>query len=129
MIPNAFSAMAATHAASKGMMKETRLLAPWTRTACATELARCVEWYKNVGKGDDSTEIPAYPPKEVVTDVLCEPNIPLPVLTRIVEAPVFAPDGTIQTAPGYHAAGRTLLRAGRRVCDTRRARSTDATRH
>ena len=72
------------------------------------ELARCVEWYKNVGKGDDSSEIPAYPPKEVVTDVLCEPNIPLPVLTRIVEAPVFAPDGTIQTAPGYHAAGRTF---------------------
>jgi phage/plasmid primase-like uncharacterized protein len=72
------------------------------------ELARCIEWYKNVGDGDDSTEIPAYPPKDVVRDVLSEPNIPLPVLTRIVEAPVFAPDGSIQTAPGYHPAGRTF---------------------
>ncbi|MFZ1936270.1 MAG: hypothetical protein WCB27_13260 [Thermoguttaceae bacterium] len=39
-------------------------------------------------------------------DVLAQPDMPLPVLTRIVEAPIFAADGTLQAAPGYHQAGR-----------------------
>jgi hypothetical protein len=30
------------------------------------------------------------------------PNIPLPVLNRVVTAPVFSPGGVLQTEPGYH---------------------------
>jgi len=52
------------------------------------------------------------PPKDVIENMLAMPDIFLPVLERIVEAPVFAPDGTIETSPGYHAGSRTYY-AGR----------------
>jgi putative DNA primase/helicase len=48
------------------------------------------------------------PPREVIENMLAMPDISLPILERIVEAPVFAPDGTIETAPGYHATSRTF---------------------
>ena len=48
----------------------------------------------------------SYPPLRVVRHMLVCPDIPLPSLSRIVEAPVFAPDGTLQTTPGYHPASR-----------------------
>jgi hypothetical protein len=69
------------------------------------EMARCAEWYKIVG--EDGEEVPASPPKDVVRDLLAQPDMPLPVLTRIVEAPVYAADGALQTVSGYHPAGRT----------------------
>jgi hypothetical protein len=71
-------------------------------------LARVVRWVKTVGGGDRVRQFAASPPLDVVKDVLAMPDMPLPVLTRIVEAPVFASDGTLQTDPGYHAASRTL---------------------
>lgn len=71
-------------------------------------LARVAHWTKEVGSGDDVQIVDAMPPKDVVKDVLATPDMPLPVLTRIVEAPVFASDGTLQTDPGYHPASRTL---------------------
>jgi putative DNA primase/helicase len=49
----------------------------------------------------------ALPPLHVVKDILATPDMPLPILARIVQTPVFASDGTLQTAPGYHAASRT----------------------
>lgn len=42
------------------------------------------------------------PPIDVVRNMLAEEDIPLPVLNRVVTVPVFAPDGTLQTEPGYH---------------------------
>lgn len=71
-------------------------------------LARVAHWTKEVGSGDEVQIVDAMPPKDVVKDVLATPDMPLPVLTRIVEAPVFASDGTLQTDPGYHPASRTL---------------------
>jgi len=50
----------------------------------------------------------AKPPVDVVKDMLATPDPPLPILTRITEIPVFAPDGTLQTEPGYHKASKTL---------------------
>jgi 5S rRNA maturation endonuclease (ribonuclease M5) len=50
----------------------------------------------------------AYPPMPVVMDVLTTPEPPLPVLDRIVESPVYASDGTLPDAPGYHSAGKIL---------------------
>ncbi|MBW6503262.1 hypothetical protein K0B90_03150 [bacterium] len=57
-------------------------------------------------KNGTEVEVDAKPPIDVVKDMLAAPNPPLPVLNRIVEAPVFAPDGTVAIAPGYHSAGR-----------------------
>src|SRR5262249_4527874 len=51
----------------------------------------------------------ALPPLHVIRDMLARPDPPLPVLERIVQAPVFAPDGTVLTTAGYHPAGRTFL--------------------
>lgn len=52
-------------------------------------------------------EEPAKPPVDVIRDVLATPNPPLPILTRITDVPVFAPDGSLSTDEGYHAAGHT----------------------
>jgi len=58
-------------------------------------------------KQDDKGKArPIDPPQGVVQDMMANPNPPVPVLNRIVSVPVFAPDGTLQTAPGYHPAAR-----------------------
>ena len=64
--------------------------------------ARVAIWYRVTELGVQ----PAMPPVAVVRDVLATPDPDLPVLTGIVGAPVFAPDGTLETAPGYHAKAR-----------------------
>lgn len=43
----------------------------------------------------------ARPPVEVARNVLATPDPPLPVLRRVVEAPVFAPDGMLIDRPGF----------------------------
>jgi hypothetical protein len=48
------------------------------------------------------------PPPDVITMMLARADLPLPVLTRIVSAPVFGPSGELQLDPGYHADSRTL---------------------
>jgi hypothetical protein len=70
------------------------------------ELARVAIWYK-LGKTEDDAEI-VLPPMWLVDDMLARPEPPLPALSRITETPAFAPDGTLQTNPGYHAAGRAF---------------------
>ncbi|MBP1609535.1 MAG: hypothetical protein H6Q04_1770, partial [Acidobacteria bacterium] len=67
------------------------------------ELARCASY--QVKK--DAGYKPAHPPIAVCKNILATLNPPLPVLTRIVEAPVFAPDGSLQLKPGYHPASLT----------------------
>jgi hypothetical protein len=69
-------------------------------------LARAADFYRVDAK--DNRE-PALPPMWLVEDMLARPAPPLPPLTRIVEVPVFAEDGTLQTAPGYHPASATFL--------------------
>jgi 5S rRNA maturation endonuclease (ribonuclease M5) len=69
------------------------------------ELARSAEWFKVTQKGEEK---PASPPPRVIKDMLAAPSIPLPALISIVQAPVFASDGTLQVQPGYHPAGRTF---------------------
>ncbi len=69
------------------------------------ELARCAEWFKVNQKGDEK---PAAPPPRVIKDMLAAPSYPLPALLSIVQAPVYAPDGSLQTEPGYHEAGRSF---------------------
>jgi hypothetical protein len=66
------------------------------------ELARVARWTKATRFG----AVKVYPPMGVVRDVLATPDLPLPLLSRIVTTPVFAPDGTLQTVPGYHEVGK-----------------------
>src|SRR6185437_10610239 len=75
-------------------------------------LGRVAYWYAiRETKDGDYQRTPALPPLHVVKDVLATPNAPLPILSRIVEAPVFAPDGTLQLEPGYHPAAQTFYAA------------------
>lgn len=67
------------------------------------ELARVANWVQ----GKDAE--PAKPPLDVVRDLLATPDPPLPILNRITDVPVYAPDGSLSTSEGYHAAGHTYL--------------------
>jgi len=70
-------------------------------------MARVAKWTRRRKVGEETVTVAASPPRDVVRDVLATPDMELPILTRIVEAPVFAPNGNLQTTPGYHAASRT----------------------
>ena len=81
-------------------------------------LARVAEFYVTKIKkmvqadgGEIQTKVRyvALPPDHVCADVLVTPEPDVPVVARITEAPVFGPDGSLQTAPGYHAASPTFL--------------------
>lgn len=72
------------------------------------ELARSAIWFvESTDREGNHARKDAKPPAEVVQDMLAHPDPPLPVLYRITEAPVFAPDGTLQLEPGYHKASHT----------------------
>src|SRR5262249_16118046 len=64
-------------------------------------LAHSARWIRFVGEDGDIVEKPAHQPPSVVEYVLATPNPELPILRRIVKAPVFAADGSICTQPGY----------------------------
>lgn len=67
-------------------------------------LARVAWWYRwteRDGKKD------AHPPIPVVKDMMAAPKYPLPVISRVVEAPVFGRQGELNLEPGYHQASRT----------------------
>ncbi len=71
------------------------------------ELTNAARWIRKTATG----EVPARPPRDLLQDLLADANPSLPVLTRIVESPVFAPNGDLQTRPGYHPASRTYYHA------------------
>jgi hypothetical protein len=79
------------------------VIRPLTPVRLRHHLARLAFWYRRTREG----RRPAEPPESVVLDMLARPDLPLPILERVVEAPVFAADGTLQTRPGYHPAART----------------------
>jgi hypothetical protein len=61
------------------------------------ELARVTRYLEE--KGEAFKEVPPTP--AVVADILANPDTQFPVLSGIVTAPVFGPDGKINTKPGY----------------------------
>src|SRR5262245_11945759 len=65
-------------------------------------LARVARWYKINRDG----LVNALPPLHVVRDMLVQPDRELPVLARIVEAPVFASNGNLHVTAGYNDASR-----------------------
>lgn len=62
------------------------------------EAARAAEWFK---LGEGTKRYPAKPPKDVIQDMLAAPTLPLPILERITQVPVFSSGGAILTEPGY----------------------------
>ena len=71
------------------------------------ELARAARWVRWVRREGGSEKRPAFPPMAVVRDMLAKANVPLPVLTAIIEAPSFGRDGSLHNEPGYHPTGHT----------------------
>lgn len=69
------------------------------------ELARSAIWYKETERAGRTS---AAPPSRMIKDMIAAPTYPLPSLINIVQVPTFAPDGSLQTLPGYHEAGRTF---------------------
>jgi hypothetical protein len=63
-------------------------------------LARIAHWYRFNKAG---FQVDALPPLHVVRDMLVQPDSQLPILARVVEAPVFASDGSLHVKPGYNA--------------------------
>jgi hypothetical protein len=74
------------------------------------ELSQMAEWIKtstNAKTGARKMTV-AKPPVFLVKDVLASRVIPLPRLHRVVSVPVFAPDGTLLTTPGYNKASGVI---------------------
>src|SRR5262245_33802118 len=66
-------------------------------------LARVATWVRITQSGPKEV----HPPASVVNDMLASPEPPVPLLTRIVNAPIFAPDESLCVEPGYHPANKT----------------------
>lgn len=82
-------------------------LTPLRAAGVRYELARATYPFAVVKQGGESAPAAAVPPDHLIEDMLATPVRPVPTLDRIVEAPVFAADGSLQTEPGYHGASRT----------------------
>jgi hypothetical protein len=64
-------------------------------------LARAARWQRTKKVGKEIIVVDSRPPRAVVEDLLATPDSPLPVLTRIIQAPMFGRDGTLHLEPGY----------------------------
>jgi hypothetical protein len=60
-------------------------------------LSRAARWYKTTNEGQKD----AWPPKGVARNILATPDPLLPVVERVIEAPFFAPNYSLQIVPGY----------------------------
>ena len=79
----------------------------WTIDIARYELMKIISWRRRKRSKTGQFEIEAIPSDNRWRNFLSVRDAPLPVLSRITEVPVFAPDGTLQTEPGYHPASRT----------------------
>jgi len=59
-----------------------------------------------------SIPFPCRPPMSIVMSMQAYENKPLPILKRIVQAPVFSVNGKLQTTPGYHSDSLTFYAPG-----------------
>ncbi len=75
-----------------------------TETAFKGVLARAMNFVKVTAKGP----VHIAPPDTLVKDILTLGSWPFPPLDSIIEFPVFRPDGTLITTPGYDAATRLV---------------------
>src|SRR5262249_7753332 len=74
-----------------------------SEAALRGRLTRTANWWRVTRQGP----VAVSPPLDVVRDLLALGEWSgLPHLQGVVEAPTFAPDGTLLTEPGYHPAAR-----------------------
>ena len=82
------------------------ILRDLTAERLVERLARIVFWYKEDAEGNRWR---VRPPRAVAVNILATPNLPLPILDRVVTVPVFALDGTLHRDEGYNSATRTIF--------------------
>jgi putative DNA primase/helicase len=68
-------------------------------------LNETVNWKRKTQKGATTLD---GAPREVVSMVLATPDAPLPLVTRVVEAPILTPKGKVVEEPGYSADGKVF---------------------
>jgi primase/DNA polymerase family protein/DNA primase RepB-like protein len=82
-------------------------LVPLTPDRLRFHAAKLARWTKlkpvPFTKKADWRRVECRPPMDVIFNMLAAPEIPLPILSRIVEVPVFAAGGTLVQRPGYDA--------------------------
>ena len=94
--------------------KGAPFIRPLDRDRLRYHLARVAFWYRpQYHEEMGEVRKPARPPIDVVRDMLARPAAPVPLLTRIVNAPVCASDGTLLQEPGYHEKGGLLYEPAR----------------
>jgi hypothetical protein len=81
-------------------------LRPLTVDRMRHELAEAADWFRRSKSG---IETPAYPPLDVVRNLLAKADLALPILERVTTVPIFLPDGRLLTAPGYDEEYRIML--------------------
>lgn len=77
------------------------IVEPMTADIMRHELSEWAHWRKG-------NNIITSPPTKVVKNALASRVVPLPKLQRIVTVPVFGPDGSLQTDPGYNPASGVI---------------------
>ncbi|MHB1000501.1 MAG: CHC2 zinc finger domain-containing protein [Armatimonadota bacterium] len=80
----------------------------WNVDIARHELVEIVNWRRTIHAKSGEFDVVATPRDVVFKNMMTEKEIPLPILSRITEVPVFAPDGSLQTEPGYHEASKTF---------------------
>ena len=75
------------------------------------ELARLGRWIRRTSEKNRDRLQDVHPPMDVVRDMLANPTPPLPSLQRIVLAPTFANNGSLQLEPGYSSLTQTVYAA------------------
>lgn len=70
------------------------------------EINRCADFYV---RGNDETERGVSVPMDVVSDVFCEINLPLPYLSQVSTYPVFDAQGNLVAHDGYHPSAHLYL--------------------
>lgn len=84
---------------------------PLTDAALRGYIGRVANWFRLNAQG---RHIAISPPVVIVRDLQSLASWPeIPVLRDLVEAPTFAPDGTLLTEPGYHPAAQVWFHAAR----------------
>ena len=77
----------------------TLLTEPVTQELMRQEISEISTW----GRMDGETEKSIGCPREVADHLLSDPDLGMPPLAGIVDAPFFDEDGNLVTKPGYHA--------------------------
>lgn len=89
--------------------RSSRMIADITEASLRHHLVEMVRWIKPFETGSKTKRVSTVPPLELLRNLMAEPDIPLPVLSRVVQVPVYSPTGTLQTEAGYHADAELFL--------------------